>query len=80
MHSEPSSEGDPSPAPRPNYQVLPSLRPEEYAALKADIRSSGRVRDPVVTTREGTVLDGHHRVQAWTELRAEGVDLPDYPA
>jgi N6-adenosine-specific RNA methylase IME4/transposase len=27
----------------------------------------------------GNILDGHHRVQAWQELRDEGVTLPDYP-
>ncbi|HEY1298113.1 MAG TPA: DNA methyltransferase [Chloroflexota bacterium] len=69
----------PSPTARPDYQVLPPLSAEEYAALKEDIRVSGRVRDPVITTRDGTVLDGHNRVRAWTELRAEGVALPDYP-
>ncbi len=24
-------------------------------------------------------MDGHHRIRAWTELKAEGVRLPDYP-
>lgn len=61
-----------------HFQLLPPLSDEEYAALKADIRTSG-VLVPVEYDETGTVLDGHHRVRAWSELRAEGVSVPDFP-
>lgn len=60
------------------YQLFDALSPDEYAALKADIRLRG-VLVPVEVDEKHQILDGHHRVQAWRELRAEGVDLPDYP-
>lgn len=60
------------------YQVMPDLTPIEYEALKEDIRESG-VLVPVEVDESGDLLDGHHRVRAWNELRAEGVDLPTYP-
>jgi len=28
---------------------------------------------------DGNILDGHHRIRAWRELRSEGVRIPDYP-
>jgi N6-adenosine-specific RNA methylase IME4 len=60
------------------YQVMPDLTPIEYEALKADIAERG-VLVPVEVDENGDLLDGHHRVRAWQELRADGVDLPDYP-
>lgn len=60
------------------YQVMPALSEEEYAALKADIAENG-VRVPVVEDGEGNVLDGHHRKRAWQELTGLGFDLPDLP-
>jgi len=60
------------------YQLLPALTDEEYSALKADISQHG-VLVPVEIDTEGRLLDGHHRLRAWTELRAEGVKVPDYP-
>lgn len=60
------------------YQVMPDLTPLEYEALKADIQERG-VLVPVEVDEAGDLLDGHHRVRAWTELRAEGVTLPNYP-
>lgn len=61
------------------YQVMPPLAEEEFVALKAAILDWGGVRDAVVLTPEGDILDGHHRVRAWAELRAEGHALPPYP-
>jgi ParB-like chromosome segregation protein Spo0J len=62
-----------------HYQLLPDLDQDAYRALKADIVANG-VRVPVVIDAEsGYVLDGHHRVRAWEELRAEGHKVPDYP-
>src|SRR5262245_28939040 len=58
------------------YQLLPALTAEEYAALKEDIRRHG-VLVPLEKDEQGNVLDGHHRLRAWEELKAEGVKLPD---
>ncbi len=60
------------------FQVMGALSPEEYAALKAGIAENG-VEVPVVLDAEGEIIDGHHRVRAWTELRDEGRELADYP-
>lgn len=60
------------------YQLFDPLTEEEYAALKADIAERG-VLVPVDIDENGMILDGHHRVRAWQELRSEGVMLPDYP-
>lgn len=60
------------------YQVMPDLTPIEYEALKADIAQRG-VLVAVEMDEAGELLDGHHRVRAWNELRAEGVDVPEYP-
>lgn len=59
------------------YQLMPPLTPEERAALKEDIRRRGVVV-AIEFDEDGTILDGHHRVQLWQELRNEGVDLPMY--
>ncbi len=60
------------------YQLLPPLGEDAYASLKASITEHG-VLVPVEVDETGAVLDGHHRIRAWEELRAEGVRLPDYP-
>lgn len=60
------------------YQLLPDLRPEQFAALKADIAQRG-VLVPIEVDERGEVLDGHHRLRAWRELRAEGRRIPQYP-
>lgn len=59
------------------YQVMPELTPIEYAALKASIAERG-ILVPVEVDENGDLLDGHHRVKAWQELRAEGVKVPKY--
>jgi ParB-like chromosome segregation protein Spo0J len=63
---------------RPPYQLMPPLSEEERQALKEDIRRNG-VLVPVEKDEHGNVLDSHHRVALWEELRAEGVAPPDYP-
>lgn len=60
------------------YQLFDALSDDDYQALKADIRERG-VLVPVEVDEQGRTLDGHHRIQAWTELIAEGVPLADYP-
>lgn len=59
------------------YQVCRPLTPIEFEALKADIAENG-VLVPVEVDENGDILDGHHRVQAWNELRAEGVNVPQW--
>lgn len=59
------------------YQLFDPLTDEEFAALKADIAERG-ILVPVEVDENGVILDGHHRVRAWQELRAEGTVLPDY--
>ncbi len=58
--------------------MLPSLTYEEYRALKADIAERG-VMVPLEVAETGAVIDGHHRLQAWRELQAEGVAVDDPP-
>ncbi len=56
------------------YQLLPSLSPEEYADLKADIAERG-VQVPVEFDESGNILDGHHRMQICAEL-----GIKNYPS
>jgi ParB-like chromosome segregation protein Spo0J len=60
------------------YQVMPPLTREEYQALKEDIAENG-VLVPVVHDEEGTIIDGHYRVQACQELEAEGRAAGGFP-
>jgi ParB-like chromosome segregation protein Spo0J len=60
------------------YQVMPHLSNEEYEALKEDIAQNG-VSVPVVQDTDGNIIDGHHRVQAYQELLAEGRAAGGYP-
>ncbi len=61
------------------YDVLPDLRDEEYEALKRDIAEHGILVPPIIDGGSGEIVDGRHRVRAWTELRAEGTRVRDYP-
>jgi DNA adenine methylase len=64
------------PRPDPNkYQLMPSYTPEQFAELKEDIRQHG-VLQPIEFDTDGNLLDGHHRFRAFSELIAEGCDLP----
>lgn len=49
------------------YQVMPPLTPEQYAALRADIKARGVVV-PVEVDEAGAILDGHNRAAIATEL------------
>ncbi len=60
------------------YQYLPEMSQEEFGALKADIATHG-VLVAIELDEAGLILDGHHRLRAWSELRAGGVKVPDYP-
>ena len=55
------------------YQVMPSMPPEQFAALKADIAERG-VLVPIDVDEDGHILDGHHRYRACTEL-----GITDFP-
>ncbi len=55
------------------YQVLPSMPPEQFEALKADIAERG-VLVPIDVDEDGHILDGHHRYRACTEL-----GITDFP-
>ncbi|MDP9472198.1 MAG: ParB N-terminal domain-containing protein, partial [Chloroflexota bacterium] len=59
-------------------RILPPLTRVEYAQLKASIARDGMIH-PVLMDQDGVIIDGMHRVRAWTELRDEGVAVPDYP-
>lgn len=64
--------------PKAKYQIMPDMQPAEYASFKSSVAKHG-VITPVRVDENGEILDGHQRVRAWNELRAEGVDLPEYP-
>ena len=55
------------------YQVMPSMPPEQFEALKADIAERG-VLVPIDVDEDGHILDGHHRYRACTEL-----GIADFP-
>ena len=55
-----------------DYQVMPPLSADEYAALKADIAEHG-VLVAVVRDQDGSTLDGHHRERIAAEL---GISYP----
>src|SRR5580658_6563088 len=61
------------------WQLLPDLSDAEFAALKADVAAHGVAVPIEVDAESGAVLDGHHRLRAVEELRAEGVKVPDWP-
>lgn len=64
-------------SPSGKYQLFQDLTDEEYQALKNDIAEHG-ILVPIEKDEAGEILDGHHRVRAWGELRAEGIKVPDY--
>jgi len=49
------------------YQLLPEMSPEQYEALKNDIRDRG-VMIPLEYDDNGSLLDGHNRLRACIEL------------
>ena len=55
------------------YQLLDALSPEDYQALKADIKERG-VMIPIELDEEGNVIDGHHR-----KMICEELGITDYP-
>src|SRR5436190_21461298 len=63
---------------RQPYQHFPDLEDDDFQALKRDIAEHG-VLVPIEYDDDGNILDGHHRVRAWTELVYDGVSLEQYP-
>ena len=61
-----------------DYQVMPPLSADEFSALKADIKARG-VQVPIEYDESGNVLDGHHRIKAVEQLKAEGAEIPAPP-
>jgi ParB-like chromosome segregation protein Spo0J len=59
------------------FQIFPGLSPSEFNALKLDIREHG-IMVAIEVDQDGRIVDGHHRVRAWNELRAEGFKVPEY--
>ena len=55
------------------YQVLPSMPPDQFDALNADIKERG-VLVPIAIDEDGHILDGHHRYRACIEL-----GITDFP-
>jgi ParB-like chromosome segregation protein Spo0J len=63
--------------PRGKYQLFPDHSAEQFAALKEDIKLRG-IQVPIDVDENGDLLDGHHRLRAYEELRAEGRRVPSY--
>jgi len=58
----------------PVYEkLLPRMSEEEFAQLKASIKTEGQ-HYPIIVNEDLEVLDGHHRFRACTELEIE----PDF--
>ncbi len=55
--------------PHPYADLVPEMSPDEFEALKQDIRDNGLL-EPIVLF-EGQVLDGRHRHRAFREVRHE---------
>lgn len=49
-----------------DYQVMPRLSPEDYSDLEKSILENG-VQVPIIVTRDGTIVDGHHRHEIATK-------------
>jgi 16S rRNA G966 N2-methylase RsmD len=76
--SVPASDGDPFEVDEVYASLFEDLEPKQYKSLKASIREHG-VDTAIIIDAENKVIDGHHRLRAVRELRAEGHDIPDIP-
>ncbi len=66
--------------PNPANHVFNQLKtPDYWMALKRDIREACAILNPVIALPDGTLLEGHSRVQVARELRDEGFDLGRIP-
>ena len=64
---------------RSPFQLFPPLSDDEFAALKADIAVRGVMVPVIVDAETCETIDGHHRLRAWSELRAAGVRVGPCP-
>lgn len=58
-----------------SYQVMPELDDETFERLKEDIREHG-IEYPIIENADGEIIDGHHRLRAWTDLGRDPDDIP----
>jgi ParB-like chromosome segregation protein Spo0J len=61
------------------WQLLPPLGADEYARLKSSIAEVGVLVPVVYDAETSELIEGHNRMRAVAELRAEGVRVPDPP-
>lgn len=57
--------------PHPKRHLVPTVSPEQYEIIKADVKANG-FRKPSLVNQKGQVVDGHTRKQIAEEL---GIDL-----
>lgn len=74
----PESDADPFEINETYASLFDDLGADQFKSLKASIRDYG-VDTPIIIDAENNVIDGHHRVRAVRELRADGHDIPDIP-
>jgi len=66
--------------PHPSNHVFDSAKTETYwRDLRRDILEAGAILNPLITLRDGTLLEGHSRLRVARELAAEGHDLGRIP-
>ena len=61
------------------WQLLPPLGADEYAGLKSSIAEVGVLVPVVYDAETSELIEGHNRMRAVAELRAEGVKVADPP-
>jgi len=59
-------------------QLFSDVDEDTFQSIKASIKRYG-VDQPILVDADKKVIDGHHRLRAVRELRAEGHDVPDIP-
>jgi len=60
------------------YQIFSEMDADQYAKLKDSIRTHG-ILIPLEYDDAGNLLDGHHRLRAYNELKEEGCEIT-YPS
>ena len=61
------------------WQLLPPLGADEFAGLKSSIAEVGVLVPVVYDAETSELIEGHNRMRAVSELRAEGVKVPNPP-
>lgn len=66
--------------PHPANAVFDRLKtPSYWRDLKRDISEAKAILDPVISSPDGTLIEGHSRVRIAQELASEGLDLGKIP-